>query len=156
MRDLSCPTRGWICIGRKILYHWATRVSPTRCLHACMLSRFSHVQLFATLGSVVRQALVSMGCPRQEYWSGLSCPPPGDLPNPGIEPSSLSCSLCSRQILYCWAKGDVPCAVREYQKWWKLFIEAGFPDFPRKWKIIIHLIFVSFKKLLLGNMNVLD
>ena len=34
------------------------------------------------------QAPLSMGCPRQEYWSGLSCPPPGDLPNLGIEPVS--------------------------------------------------------------------
>ena len=34
------------------------------------------------------QAPLSMGFSRQEYWSGLSCPPPGDLPNPGIQPSS--------------------------------------------------------------------
>ena len=33
-------------------------------------------------------APLSMGFPRQEYWSGLPCPPPGDLPNPGIEPMS--------------------------------------------------------------------
>ena len=36
------------------------------------------------------QASLPMGFSRQEYWSGLSCPPPGDLPNPGIEPSSLA------------------------------------------------------------------
>ena len=36
------------------------------------------------------QAPLPMGFSRQEYWSGLSCPPPGDLPNPGIEPSSLT------------------------------------------------------------------
>ena len=35
------------------------------------------------------QAPLSMGFSRQEYWSGLSFPPPGDLPNPGIEPASL-------------------------------------------------------------------
>ena len=34
------------------------------------------------------QAPLSMGFPRQEYWSGLPCPPPGDLPDPGIEPAS--------------------------------------------------------------------
>ena len=50
-----------------------------------MLSRFSHVQLFATLWTVAFQAPLSTGFSRQEYWSGLSGPPPGDL---GIEPAS--------------------------------------------------------------------
>ena len=52
-----------------------------------MLNRFSHVLLFAT---VAHQAPLSMGFSRQEYWSGLPCPPPGDLPSPGMEPTSLS------------------------------------------------------------------
>ena len=47
---------------------------------ACVLSRFSHVQLFATLWSVTRQVPLSMGFSRQEYWSGLLFPPPGNLP----------------------------------------------------------------------------
>ena len=51
-----------------------------------MLSCFSHVQLFATLWAVAHQAPLSMGFSRQEYWSGLPFPPPGDLPNPGIKP----------------------------------------------------------------------
>ena len=54
-----------------------------------MLSPFSYVQLFSTLWTVAHQAPLSMGISRQEYWSGLPCPPPGDLANPGIEPSSL-------------------------------------------------------------------
>ena len=54
-----------------------------------MLSRFSHVQLFVTLGTVTRQAPLSMGFSRQEYWSGLPRPPPGDLPDSRIEPASL-------------------------------------------------------------------
>ena len=58
-------------------------------LFACMLNRFSHVQLCATLWTVAHQAPLSMGFSRQEYWSGLLCPLPGDLPNPGIEPTSL-------------------------------------------------------------------
>ena len=63
-------------------------------LHAtCLLSRFSHVRLFATPWTVARQAPLSMGFFRQEYWSGLPCPPPGDLPHPGIEPVSLSPAL---------------------------------------------------------------
>ena len=41
----------------------------------CMLSHFSHVQLFVTLWSVAHQTSLSMGFSRQEYWSGLPCPP---------------------------------------------------------------------------------
>ena len=48
----------------------------------------SHVQLFVTLWTVAHQAPLSIGFFRQEYWSGLPWPPPGDLPNPGIEPTS--------------------------------------------------------------------
>ena len=51
----------------------------------CMLSHFSHIQLFATLWTTACQAPLSLGFSRQEYRSGLSCPPPGDLPDPGTE-----------------------------------------------------------------------
>ena len=54
-----------------------------------MLSRFSLVQLFATLWTVACQAPLSTGFSRQEYWSGLLCPPPGHLPDPGIKPKSF-------------------------------------------------------------------
>ena len=54
-----------------------------------MLSCFSHVQLCAILWTVARQAPLSTGFSRKEYWSGLPFPPPGDLPEPGIEPTSL-------------------------------------------------------------------
>ena len=50
-----------------------------------MLSRFSHVRLFATLWTVAHQAPLSMGFSRQEYFSGLPCPPPGNRPKPGSE-----------------------------------------------------------------------
>ena len=46
----------------------------------CRLA-FTHVQLFATPWTVAHQAPLSMEFPRQEYWSGLPCPPPGDLPH---------------------------------------------------------------------------
>ena len=52
--------------------------------HQCVLSRFSHIQLFATLWTTTHQTPLSMEFSRQEYWSGLLCTPPGDLPNPGI------------------------------------------------------------------------
>ena len=48
----------------------------------------SHVQLFVTLWTVAHQATMSMGFLRQEYSSGLPFPPPGDLPDTGIEPTS--------------------------------------------------------------------
>ena len=63
----------------------------TLMLYACMLSHFSQVQLFSTLWTVAHQAPLSMGFFRQEYWGGLPCPPPGDLPSPGIELPSLLC-----------------------------------------------------------------
>ena len=54
-----------------------------------VLSRFSRVWLFETWQTVALQTPLSMRFSRQEYWSGLPCPPPGDLPDPGIEPMSL-------------------------------------------------------------------
>ena len=47
----------------------------------------SPIRLFATLWTVAHQAPPSMGFSRQEYWSGLPFPSPGDLPDPGIKPS---------------------------------------------------------------------
>ena len=49
----------------------------------------SSIRLFATLRTVSHQSPLSMGFSRQESWSGLPCPPLGDLPNPGIEPVSF-------------------------------------------------------------------
>ena len=57
--------------------------------YCAVLSCFSRVQLLATLWTVAHQAPLSMGFSRQEYWSGLPFPSPGDLLNPGIEPTSL-------------------------------------------------------------------
>ena len=66
-------------------------------VHVCVLSRFSRVRLFVTLWTVAHQAPLSLGFSRQEYWSGLPCPSPGDLPDPRIEPTSLmSPALASR------------------------------------------------------------
>ena len=48
----------------------------------------SRVRFFATLWTVAYQASPSMGFSRQEYWSGLPFPSPGDLPDPGIKPGS--------------------------------------------------------------------
>ena len=56
---------------------------------ACVLSCFSRIQFCATLRTIAYQAALSMGFSRPEYWSGLPCSPPGDLPDPRIEPVSL-------------------------------------------------------------------
>ena len=58
-------------------------------LFFCLLRRCNHVQLCVTLWTVVRQAPLSMGFFWQEFWGGLLCAPPGDLPDLGVEPMSL-------------------------------------------------------------------
>ena len=58
-------------------------------LLVCVCSRFSRIRLCMTPWTVGHQAPLSMGFSRQEYWSVLSCPPPGDLPDPEIKPRSL-------------------------------------------------------------------
>ena len=57
-----------------------------------VLCCFSHVQLFETPWTVACQVPLPMGFSRQEFWSGLPFPSPGDLPDPGIEPASLASS----------------------------------------------------------------
>ena len=55
---------------------------------ALPLSALSHVGLFVTLWTVAHQSPLSRVFSRQEYWSGLPCPPPGNLPNPGTKLTS--------------------------------------------------------------------
>ena len=62
----------------------------------CILSCFSRVRLFATPWTVACQAPLSMGFPRQEYWSGLPYPPPRDLSDTGTKPSLMSPALAGR------------------------------------------------------------
>ena len=57
-------------------------------MYACILSHFSHVQLFVTPQTITYQAPLSMEFSRREYWNGLPFPSPGDLPDPGIEHGS--------------------------------------------------------------------
>ena len=79
-----------------------------------MLSHFSHIQLFATPWTVAHQTSLSMGFFRQEYWGEMSCPSPGDLHDPRIEPVSLrspaleggffttsAASAANLKMLYC-------------------------------------------------------
>ena len=63
-------------------------VIEQRVLCGAALSRFCCLRLSVTPWTVARQAPLSMGFSRQEYWSGLQFPSPGDLPNPGTKPRS--------------------------------------------------------------------
>ena len=78
-------------IERPLLAYGALSRKPLSSLSCC----FSCVQLFAILWTAAHQAPLSMGFSRQEYWSGLPCPPSGDLPDPGIESMSLVSPACS-------------------------------------------------------------
>ena len=69
----------YFCIFIKVAPLIVTRA----CVRAC-----SVVSDSATPWTVACQAALSLGFSRQEYWSGLPCPPPGDLPDPGIKPAS--------------------------------------------------------------------
>ena len=63
------------------LFHFLAFISP--CVHAQLIS---HIQLVVTLRTVAPRAPLSLRLSRQEYWSGLPSPAPGDLPGPGLEP----------------------------------------------------------------------
>ena len=79
--------------SRKQMSVWTTnKTRPLLCAKSIQPypTLYDPVQLCTTLfGTVARQAPLPMGFSRQEYWSGLPCPPPGDPPDPGIKPESL-------------------------------------------------------------------
>ena len=75
-----------------------------------MLSPFSHVQLFAIPWIAAHQAPLSIGFSSQEYLSELPCHPPGDLPDPGIESTSLTLRPLH------WQAGSLPLAPPEKPK----------------------------------------
>ena len=83
----SSPTVGFSLSPRKTSSSPQVSLSFAG-LHACVLSLLSYVWLFATPWTVSCQALLSMGFPRQEYWSELPFPSLGPLPNPMVEPES--------------------------------------------------------------------
>ena len=74
----------------------------------CVPSHFSCAQSFATLWTIACQAPLSLGFSRLEYWSGLSCPPPGDLPNPGTEPKSLTSPELARGFFTASTSWEAP------------------------------------------------
>ena len=82
-----------ICVAMNLLhkhcsYYTVIGWGNTNC-YVCVISPFSHVQLFVTLWTIACQSPLSMGFSEQEYWSGLPFPFPEDLPYSGMKPDSL-------------------------------------------------------------------
>ena len=93
-RQTCKPSPNKTSLGHRINSEASVSSAPI-----CMLSRFSRVRLFSSPWTVACQAPLSVGFSRQDYWSGWPCPPPGDHPDPGIEPTShVSC--IGRHVLY--------------------------------------------------------
>ena len=116
-----------------------------------VLTGLSEPELFAALGTksvsdpsatpwtAARQAPRSMGFPRQEYWSGLSLPTPGDLPDPGIEPTSSCISCIGRQIIYHRATREAQTQRSQFK------ISKTNPDYEISFNSNIH--FSQLKKI---------
>ena len=110
-RNPSCSLRvnsPAICVTNVFMLHpwlftpFMVSLSSQKLLHACMLSRFTCVPLFATLWITARQAPLSRGFFRQDYQSGLLCPPPGESPGPGDWTGVSYVSCIGRRVLYRW------------------------------------------------------
>ena len=70
-----------------------------------LLLSHCHIRLFETPRTVARQAPLSTGFSRQEYWSGMPFSPPGDLLDPGIEPTSLTSPALTGRFFTTFLKG---------------------------------------------------
>ena len=88
-----------------------------------MLSHFSHIQLFVTLWIVARRVPLSMGFSRQEYWSGLPCPPPGELPDPRIKPVSPVAPALQADSLPLSHQGSPKLSVNQLQSCPSVFFD---------------------------------
>ena len=125
---------GWIKFPKHPSSH-----SPSS---ACVLSCFSHVRLFVTLWTVPRQAPLAMGFSRQEYWSGLPCPPE-NLPNPGIKSTSLTSPAQAGKFfvtgttweapppihtLYLFSSHHGPCLTKPVRVTWQNELQVSCPE----------------------------
>ena len=97
----------------------------------CVLSRFRHVGLFVTLWTVAHQAPLSVGFSRQEYWSGLPCPPPGDLPTQGSNPHLLRLLNCRRISVH----GILQARILE----WVAMPSSRGSSWPRDWTHVSYI-----------------
>ena len=103
---------------------------PPQVLCCAVLSHFGRVRLFVTLWTAACQTPLSVGFSRQERWSGLSCPPPGDLPDPGIELLSFTSPALAGGFFTTSATWEAPSGVEgttDYTHWSSTF----FINFPK-------------------------
>ena len=89
----------------------ATAAGLTHTFCACLLSRFSPAQPCAALWGAARQAPLSTGFSRQEHWSGIPRPPPGDLPDPEIKLASLTSSAWAGRFFPTSATWEALCTL---------------------------------------------
>ena len=99
----------------------------------CILSHFRCVRLFVTPWTVARQAPVSMGFSRQGYWSGLPFSPPGDLPDPGIEPASPA-------LADGFFTTEPPKKLNSVSQFIKVLLDIHFPNSHNKFIDFIHIL----------------
>ena len=98
--------------------------------HVCMLNRFSHVQLFAAVWILAHRAPLSIEFSSQEYCSELPCPPPGDLPHPGTEPTSSVSYIGSRVLYYMPHMGRSSLEGEQSFFLFFFFFFTSYPFFP--------------------------
>ena len=91
-----------------ILVNYSISLGLSHVWHSTCACTLGHVRLFVTPWAVARQALLSMGFSRQEYWSGLPCPPPGHLPDPVIEAASFTSPALSGRFFTTSAPWEAP------------------------------------------------
>ena len=101
----------WVSLRMYFITRKIKRPGQVVLCPACMLSRFSRVQLFETLWTVAPQVPLSIRFSRQEYWSGSPCPPPGDLPDPGIKTESPASTASAGVVLHHWSHLGSPMAL---------------------------------------------
>ena len=116
-------------------------------MHGYMPSRFSHAWLFATLWTITHQAPWPMVFSKQEYWSGVWCPPPGDLPNPGIEPACLMTPALAGRFFTTSDTWETPWSYINWQQF--LLVTFLYQAFHKgiqhiKKLFLLHLYFIDF------------
>ena len=119
--------RGWES------HNWKAKANVCVCVFMCLLSS---VWLFPTSWTVAHQAPLSMGFPRQEYWSGFPFLPPGDLPNAGIESTSPAfpvlagrffATLEAQALIYSWSESLFRFSATSNRKTWMNFLANPIP-----------------------------
>ena len=121
---------GWERKIRWEVYFQYLSFSKMSLSSVCMLS-LSRVQLSVTPRTVAHQAPLSMGFSRQEYWNGPPCPPPGDLPHPGTEPTSLHLLHCQEDSLPLSHLGSPEFVLCSKPNLWYAMCEHTDPSVPK-------------------------